>query len=164
VTVEIPLTQGLVAIVDDEDAPRVLAEGKWYAAKYHLTYYAMRNVRRAGGARGGTYKLHNFVTGWPYVDHIDGNGLDCTRGNLRQCNHAQNRRNSRRYANNTSGFKGVGWDKRANQWRARITVDRTERWLGNFTDPRDAALAYDAAARELHGPFARLNFPEEQAS
>jgi AP2 domain len=163
VTVEIPLTQGFVAVVDDEDAPRVLAAGKWHVVHGKRTHYGAKTYNLGGGKYQTVY-LHTFLTDWPRVDHRNGDGLDNRRTNLRQATNVQNGANSRRRIDSKSGYKGVSWHTAGKAWCARITVERQTTYLGLFTDPRDAALAYDEAARELHGPFARPNFPEENAS
>ncbi len=154
--ITIPLTQGKVALIDDEDAH--LADLGWYAHR---------------GARGGWYalrhegrrvvRLHEAVLGQSGVDHRNGDGLNCRRGNLRPATAAQNAKNRARGRNNTSGFKGVSraTDRdRPNPWHARVMVDRRSVSLGYHATPEEAARAYDAAATKLHGEFARLNFPE----
>lgn len=94
----------------------------------------------------------------PYVDHIDMNPVNNHVSNLRWCTNSQNMRNTRPLANSTSRFKGVCWDKSRSKWRAQIKIDGKHRNLGQFENEEDAARAYDTAARELHGEFARLNF------
>lgn len=158
-TAEIPLTQGLVTLVDQDDASTVLGQGKWYAHRNRHVIYALRMARRPDGSRY-TLALHTFLTGWPLVDHINGDGLDNRRGNLRPATDAGNRRNARLRTDNTSGFKGVYWYKSREKWRAKIYVDGQGKCLGYHATPEEAARAYDAAARELHGEFARLNFPD----
>jgi len=86
--------------------------------------------------------------------------LNNTRDNLRICTRAQNVQNQRVGTRNTSGFKGVSWQKCANKWIAYIKQGNKRRHLGLFTDVADAARAYDKAARELFGDFACLNFPD----
>jgi len=93
------------------------------------------------------------------VDHINGNGLDNRRANLRPATGIENRRNRRRSRKNTSGYAGVSWDKVNRKWYAYITADGRMRALGRFDTAEEAALARDRAALELHGEFARLNFP-----
>jgi hypothetical protein len=154
---EIPLSQGLVALVDADDFDRVMAF-KWSTREHRNTFYAQRNVRKPDG-RSTTQQLHSFLTGWPLVDHIDGDGLNNRRSNLRPATHIQNLQNQRRRSNNTSGHKGVSWDAPRGKWLARIQVDGARRYLGIFDTAEAAALAYDAAAREYYGEFAALNFP-----
>ena len=159
-TAEIPLTQGYVAVIDDEDLPRVLAAGSWCALVRPHTVYAMRKATRPDGGQTTT-RLHNFLTGWPFVDHRDGDGLNNRRANLRRADAQTNQRNRRKLAATTSPYKGVHWSAHRRIWVAQIKVDQRGIHLGHFADPADAARAYDAAALEYFGPFARLNFPKE---
>lgn len=156
--VEVPLTQGLVALIDPGDAVAVLGLN-WCALLNGRTAYAQRGIRRPDGG-WTTISLHKFLTGWNYVDHRNGNGLDNRRANLREATHAQNTRNARRRSDSTTGFKGV-WLHREGVWRATIQAAGRRQHLCVYPTPEDAARAYDEAARELHGEFARLNFPAE---
>lgn len=114
-------------------------------------------VRRK--SHGRQVYLHRLILGAPVgqmVDHINGDGLDNRRFNLRLCSHAENARNCQLAKNNRSGFKGVCKASR-NRWTAQIRVNGQHVYLGHFDDPRVAAHAYNRAAVELHGEFARLN-------
>ena len=158
---EILLTRGFVAVVDDEDLDRVLAAGAWCAhvPQHKRTAYAVRAHARASGRRS-LLGLHNFITGLPFVDHMNGDGLDNRRANLRSATKSQNAMNSRRRSDNTSGFKGVSLTTSTGRWRALIVIGGRRRHLGYFEHAADAARAYDRAALDLFGDFARLNFPE----
>jgi len=158
----VQLTQGFVALVDDEDYAAVVAAGPWqlHRRDSRSTHYARRGVTKESGGRT-TQSLHQFLTGWAITDHINGDGLNNCRSNLREATHAENMRNSRRRVDSTSGFKGVSWESYTSKWRAFISIDGKRRFLGRFSDPEEAARAFDAAAIEVHGPFARLNFPRE---
>jgi hypothetical protein len=104
--------------------------------------------------------MHRFILSAPkgiQVDHRDNDGLHNTRGNIRLCTCQQNQGNSRPTTCHTSIFKGVHWDKRDRIWQAKIHINRRSIYLGNFIKEIDAALAYDDAAREYFGEFARLN-------
>jgi len=90
------------------------------------------------------------------TDHRNRNGLDNQRCNLRVCSHQQNQRN--KVLSNVI-YKGVCLDKRCNKFRARVRIREKQIYLGAFDSSLEAALAYDAAAREHFGEFARLNFP-----
>jgi len=96
------------------------------------------------------------------IDHINRNGLDNRRTNLRHVTQSQNKLNSKQYKNNKSGFRGVWFDKNHNKWRASITVDGKAIKLGSFVDSErgkeQAAKAYDKAAKKKFGKFAQLNF------
>lgn len=152
---KINLTRGMVALVDDHDAPEVRGYA-WVAKPADQTakiWYAYTQVKKR------TIYLHRFIleaqTGI-LVDHINGNGLDCRRENMRLCSPSLNSANSRRHAP-ASGFRGVYLHKRA--FSARIWINGKSRRVGSFQCPAEAALAYDAAALEAFGEFAVLNFP-----
>lgn len=149
----IPLTQGFEALVDDEDFEEV-AQRPWHILKVRHHLYAVRR-------RPITLLMHTFITGWKLVDHINGNGLDNRRQNLRPANQTQNHANSRKRKNTTSPYKGVTWSRSGSKWMSSIRVDGKTQYLGVFEDPIEAAHAYDEAARTIHQEFARLNFPRE---
>lgn len=157
---EIPLTQGFVALVDEEDYDRVTAAGKWYAHVKGPSVYAQRRAPEGGERK---IRLHTFLTGWPLVDHINLDGLDNRRVNLRPATTAENLRNVGPRRTNTSGFKGVTRGRHGRGWVAQIRFNGQNIRLGTHSTREEAARAYDAAARELHGEFARLNFPAVSA-
>lgn len=161
-TREIPLSRGLVALVDDADFERVAALGKWYANPSYRTFYARKNYWESGRCK--SVRMHTFITGWEYVDHVNGNGLDNRRANLRPADDSTNSFNRQLRRNNKSGFKGVSG--KGCRWQAEIQCRGKRIYLGLFDTATDAACAYDTAAREHFGEFARLNFPlrEDQAS
>lgn len=100
--------------------------------------------------------MHTFLfPKWERVDHIDGDGLNNTRLNLRQCSHAENIRNSAKSISNKSGCKGVIWDKNRSKWMAYIKLDYRQKYLGRYDTFEEASEARDRAAKEMHGPFAR---------
>jgi hypothetical protein len=110
--------------------------------------------------------LHRLIMGAPKgveVDHINGEGRDNRRSNLRLCTHAENGRNSVSRTGK-SQYKGVYFDSRRGRWIARIRKDRKYHWLGSFHNEEDAARAYNLAAPKLHGEFARPNAIEEVAA
>jgi hypothetical protein len=126
--------------------------------------------RALGGQSGYAYStiggknvlMHRLIMNAPpgkVVDHINGNRQDNRRCNLRVCTQAENMRNTRKSCG-TSRFKGVSWNRKYRKWVVSIHRDGKDIWLGNFDDEIKAAQAYDKAARELFGPFARLNFPD----
>lgn len=156
----IPISRGLVASVDAADYERVMAMGLWSAEPSGDTFYARKVLYRPGDRKRTSLMMHTFITGWSYVDHIDGDGLNNRGSNLRQATHAQNMHNKRLYRNNTSGFKGVTRNTgKGRPWSASIKWNKRSFRLGNYDTPEEAALAYDRAARRWFGEFARPNFP-----
>ena len=129
--------------------------GKWLYAFHRIIGYGTR------------IPLHRVLIGaFPgeVVDHINGDTLDNRLRNLRVCTNAENVRNSRKRAGSGSQFKGVTRIKGTDRWRAQIMVNGQKRNLGSFRDEESAARCYDAKARELHGEYARCNFPVTPAT
>lgn len=156
---EILLTQGCVAVVDDADFDAVNMF-KWYAQRIKKGFYAVRNIRKSDGSWGRLY-LHQFLSpGVELSDHRDGNGLNNQRNNIRPATTIQNGQGFRRKKLGASSqFRGVWWNKRSNKWKSAIGVKGGPKYLGLFLLEKDAALAYDKAAREIFGEFATPNFP-----
>jgi len=152
----IPLTQGKFAIVDADDYDR-LATHKWYAYKSGFTYYAgRRDAHRP-------IIMHRQIMNAPkglLVDHINNNGLNNRKNNLRLCTKAQNTLNRRPVCNSASKYKGVCRYRRLNKWQAQIMYHGKRTYLGRFVDEETAAIAYDRMAEKLFGEFAYLNFPQ----
>lgn len=151
--VEIRLTQGKVAVIDERDLEKISAH-RWCAHKKRGKW---RAIARTGGA---TLYMHRLIARPPngrVVDHVDGDGLNNTRENLRICTGSQNLCNRGRQVNNTSGYKGVALHRPSGRWYAWIQYKNTRTCLGCFGDPKDAARAYDRAAIQLHGRFAKTN-------
>ena len=155
----IKLTQGKVALVDKQDFDRV-SKLKWSARKEGNSWYAKRNTSMKLG-KCKTLHLHRFIMNPPNdleVDHINRDGLDCRRVNMRLATPTQNQHNSRLRSDNTSGYKGVQWNKKCKKWQAGITINSKFVYLGVHTTREEAALAYDKAAQKNFGEYARLNF------
>jgi hypothetical protein len=162
-TKHINLTKGFSALVDDEDY-EWLSRYNWFAVSLTKRVYAAR-ARTDDEKRMGAPQLifmhreiHPVPTGYE-TDHKNNDSLDNRRENLRTATIAQNRQNSKKRSDNTSGYKGVIWSVQAKKWLARISADNKRKYIGIYSSPDEAARAYDAKARELHGEFARTNFP-----
>lgn len=155
----IPLTKGKFAVVDDEDF-EALSAFRWHAYPDRGTFYARRSDYSEGHV-AKTVLMHRQVLGagkGEQVDHVNGDGLDNTRTNLRFCTPLENARNARRRKDNQSGFKGVVWHKQRKQWVAHIRIDGKLKHLGLFPTKEDAARAYDEVAKRIHKEFANLNY------
>ncbi len=161
--VEIAMKGGHVTKVDDEDAR--FAFLRWHATPGRHTAYAQRKAITEDGRRVTVFLHREIMRPGPgeEVDHINGDGLDNRRSNLRRVTTAQNAGNQRASRSNSSGFKGVSWSTSSGAWRAQIQVARRSKHLGYFASKEEAARAYDAAALKRFGEFARLNFPAPAA-
>ncbi len=158
----IALTQGRFAIVDPADYER-LSRCKWRLCKTKgkNVLYAERSIRRSDGTYSRILMHRQLIRppGGYVIDHVNGCGLDNRRANLRLATVAQNAWNANKRGGR-SGYKGVWLAKDKGLWRASIVCCGKRRHLGYFRDKRDAAKAYDRAARQYHGEFAVLNFPK----
>jgi len=151
---EIKLSQGKVALVDDEDY-EYLNQWKWYAHKNGNTYYVNRDVRH--GRYREKISMHRFIMNTPkklQVDHIDHNGLNNQKNNLRNCTRSQNQRNK---IASLKSSKYLGVSKRDNSYKAIITDNGKKYYLGTFHSEIEAAASYNEAAKKYHKEFANLN-------
>ena len=149
---KILLSQGKVAVVDDEDFEHI-NQFNWC---YSNQGYAVRHEQ---GHHQGLLLMHRIILPPPdemEIDHINHNGLDNQKNNLRICTRSQNLQNRFIFKNNSSGYKGIYPDR--NKWRVQIRINKIKINLGSFSSPHEAALAYDKAAKELFGVFAKTNF------
>lgn len=151
---EIDLTRGQVALVDDEDF-EYLNQFKWCVQKGKNTLYAVRNNYNNG--KSATQYMHGAILNGKGIDHIDHNGLNNQRSNLRLCSQSENSMNTQKYANKSSSFKGVSFHKLSGKWRAYIMINGKETHLGYFTSEIEAAKAYNTKAIALFCEFANLN-------
>lgn len=153
----ISLSKGQVAFVDDEDF-EILSSMKW-----HLCFGAARKQYAAhsiflGKDNVKTALMHRVILNAPperHVDHIDGNGLNNQKQNLRLCNRSENMCNQKVRKDSEAGIRGVRFHKRIKRWQARIQVLGKSKHLGYFDTPELAAAAYKKAALILHGEFAK---------
>ena len=147
----IPLSQGKIATIDFEDFEKIRPY-KWHAVRSGARFYA--RTCRFDGVRD--YKIHWVILGKPakrfMTDHINGDGLDNRKSNLRICTNSENQRGFQ----NRGKFRGTTYDPRKKKWRAHISI-------GSFETQEEAARAYDIAAKHHFGEFAGLNFPKEKS-
>lgn len=147
----VTLTRGLEAIIDAADVP--LVEGRnWCALVQRHGAYAVAKGEKS------LMRMHRIIARAPdgmEVDHVSGDGLDNRQCNLRLATASQNRCNARLRSNNTSGFKGVTWDKYNRKWRAQIKWQGQVQYLGCYADKMEAQSAYAAASEKIHGAFGR---------
>jgi hypothetical protein len=153
----LPVSQGHTARVDDQDYDQ-LSKHRWF----HKDGYAIRNGK-VDGQRRMQYLHREIMQPEPgdEVIFLDGDTLNCQRSNLRVVSKSQARVRHRRRRDSASGYKGVYWNRPTGKWAAAIRSDWMLRHLGVFATREEAARAYDRAAKELHGEWAVLNFPED---
>lgn len=159
----IKLTQGKYATVDDEDYDYLMSFGSWYFD----CGYATRNYTRPDKSQRKVQmhrvvaERHGMEIEGVEVDHVNQRPCDNRSHNLRPANREQNERNSGPRKNNKSGYKGVAWHTRLGKWSASIAWGGKKIHLGYYTNKREAARAYDAAAYARDPVYAYLNFPEK---
>lgn len=161
---EIKLTQGKVALVDDEDFD-FLSKYKWFAQKDRHNSYAHTHIDK--NPRTPTVSMHRMLLNaskGEIVDHIDRNPLNNQKGNLRKCTRSQNCANRKAHDNGASKYLGVSkisYTKKDGsisiRWRATITKNKKQMCFGRYDSEESAALAYNIAAQKIHGEFANLN-------
>ena len=159
----VPLTQGYEAVIDAADV--TLVDGfNWFAHVFRRRDRSIRAIyaERRGPHSGGqtTIIMHRVIDATPSgmeTDHIDGDGLNNRRSNLRAATKAQNQHNAKTRVDNKSGAKGVHWDKRNRKWRVQIAVMAKNKHIGLFTTFADAQEAYAKAIAATRGEFGRLS-------
>jgi hypothetical protein len=156
----IELTHGNIALVDDTDYD-YLMQWKWHT-RFHKTkiLYAGRTAWKDG--KFSPILMHRIIMNVDdskiQIDHKDHDGLNNQKYNLRICTRQQNLQNTSSRLNASSKYLGVSFDKKTSKWAAKICNNEKHLRLGSFFLEEDAARAYDAKAKELHGDFANLNF------
>ena len=160
--IEIHTKKGYVGIIDPIDADLVSIAWIARTTKSGVTYLH-QNIWKEN--KRTTEQIQRLImsrilgrslTKSEYVDHEDRDGLNNRRENLRLCTFSQNLQNQKRHSNNTSGYKGVSFNKKLGKYAAYICANKKQKHLGYFTTPMEAHQAYCKAAKELHGKFARL--------
>lgn len=156
----IPLSKGLYTLVDETDY-EYLNQWNWYARSGDGCVYASRSNSKAKIA----INMHVVLLPAPdgkEPDHIDGDSLNNRRNNLRLVTHQENMWNRKPVTGSSSKFKGVSWQTATQYWKAYIKINEKQVHLGCFWDEVDAAIAYNKAAKALHGEFAKLNKVEDR--
>lgn len=155
----IPLTKGKVTLVDDDDF-EYLNQWTWFTVESHKTFYAVRTDYPTP-SKGVRIWMHKEILRLNdpnlYVDHIDRNGLNNQRSNLREATRSKNMVNRSNFINSKSKFKGVSWDSQRNRWKVYVVNDGVKNFVGRFKSETEAALAYNEACKKIHGEFACLN-------
>ena len=155
--VHVPLTRGMTAIVDLPDKHHV--EGyNWQARKDDDRWYAVRVMRHDDDGKQHMVYMHRSILDAPAgvtVDHKDGDGLNNRRVNIRLATHQENMFNQRTPKDNTSGYKGVCWNKASRKWQAQISVGGRTVYLGLFETAEQASSVYETEATRRRGVFHR---------
>jgi hypothetical protein len=157
---KIPLTHSKFAKVDPQDYIW-LSQFRWHCKANSNATYAVRTITVAGKSK--RIYMHRLIMDTPphlVCDHINHDGLDNRKGNLRNCTIKENNANARSAKGASSEYKGVTYSKRKKKWSVYIKKDGRQFNLGCFNNEAEAAKTYDAAAIKLHGEFAHLNFPD----
>lgn len=153
---DINITQGKIAIIDDEDYDKIKDRSWQFSNGYAVS---------GSNSPSRHLRMHRVVLGLTrydkiQIDHINGNRLDNRKSNLRICNCSQNQANKEKISSNTSGYKGVTFHKAKNKWMASAKYMGKSYFAGYFSNPIDAAKAYDALVKKLRGEYSRTNFNE----
>lgn len=163
---QIALTQGQVATIDAEDF-EMISQYKWCANKRKHRWYAVGYVRGSSKTKAKLVYMHRLIakaeTGYD-VDHIDGNGLNNTKSNLRSATRSQNMQNERNLRGGTSIYKGVYFNAKRNRWIVEMKIETKKKHIGQFKTELEAARAYNLNALKHYGEFARLNLFEGETA
>ncbi len=152
---------GTKEVLLDDDTFESINCHKWHIRKDHNTFYARRNywIKKDGVKKCVTVLMHRFILSIEdhkiEVDHIDHNGLNNQKHNIRSCTHKNNMANKKSYIGSSSKYLGVGFKK--GKWESRIRANKKYYHIGVFKTENEAAIAYNNKAKELYGEFANLN-------
>lgn len=152
---KIKLTQNKFCVIDLEDYLKV-KDFKWSANKAGNTFYAFTTAYLASNKKKNIL-MHRLLISGDEIDHVDGNGLNNCKSNLRNCTRSQNIMNSIKRINCSSKYKGVSFNKHAKKWGCRIKFSGSCKHIGYFDSEIEASNVYDELAKEYFGEFARLN-------
>lgn len=149
-------------LIDDQDYAN-LSKYTWYISKQGYVYRNQSKEERKSSGNSNTKRLSRLLLcakEGEQVDHINGNKLDNRKSNLRIATHAQNQRNRPKFKRHASSiYKGVYWHNKKRIWRTSISYENKIIYIGEFKSELSAAMAYDIAAHDLFGEYAKLNFP-----
>lgn len=154
----VPLTLGYEATIDASDVAAV-GEMNWHAKVDKRSDGSVRAVYAVHSGNRLKVKMHRLIVKSPNgveVDHVNGNGLDNRKINLRYATASENRRNQKKRVDNTSGVKGVVWVADRHKWVAQIYANGRRTQLGYFAKLEEAKAAYSQASINLHGEFSRI--------
>ena len=156
---KIPLTKGYFSIVDEEDY-YIIIKHKWCVGLFGVDTKCIYALRRGRKGESKTVYMHRQIMNASKdceIDHINGNGLDNRKCNLRVVSHSQNMYNKRKKMNTSSKFKGVSFDKKSRMWDCRIHENGKQIFLGRFKFEKDAAIIYNQAAKLIAGEYCNSN-------
>lgn len=151
------LVKNRTVLIDDQDL-HLVEDGFWYIVETQGLTYARRHDKMIDGKQTYTC-MHNVIMSSKWIDHIDGNGLNNQRSNLRLTTNSLNQANSHKQQGTHSRYKGVTWNKNNSRWQAYANREGIRYYGGCFIDEKEAAHARDELMLELFGVHARLNFP-----
>lgn len=163
---KIKLNKNKFALVDNEDF-EFLSRWKWYVSRnnhFPFTEYAKRNRHLDDNSKEifmhrVILEMHGQLNHKKLVDHINHDGLDNRKSNLRPATMSENKTYGKKYSNNTSGYKGVYFEEngKPRKWRSRIAVNGRDTHIGWFYTKEEAAIAYNQASKKYYGNFSYLN-------
>ena len=162
----IELTRGKVALVDDEDY-EVLSQYHWQAYRNKAgNWYAKRGINpsKKGSVEKYTlvYMHQQILDHYDGVDHLNGDGLNNQRSNLRKADQSINNQNKKKKPGTTSAYLGVSWHKQGKKWKAQVKIPKGKvTHLGLFAEEVEAARTYDQAVRALYPGYVKTNFPQQ---